>query len=87
MVAVVWIVAGLVLSVLARAVAPRGQVVGVAASSALGIAGGLGGGFAIDRLARSTVAGFTAGLVGSILGACVLLIIGNVAAAPGDARA
>lgn len=84
MLVVVWIVIGLALSVIARAVAPERQVLGMAANSALGIVGGLAGGFMIDRLAQSTVAGFTAGAVGSIMGASVLLIIGNVVAAPAE---
>ncbi len=78
MLVIVWIVAGLALSVLARAVAPERQTPPLLANSAFGIVGGLVGGLVIDRLARHSVAGFTAGFIGAIMGACVLLVIGNV---------
>lgn len=78
MLVIVWILAGLALSILARAVAPERQTPPLLANSALGIVGGLVGGLVIDRLAQHSVAGFTAGFIGAIMGACVLLVVGNV---------
>lgn len=84
MLVIVWILAGLALSILARAVAPERQMPPLLANSALGIVGGLVGGIAFDRLAQRTVAGFTAGFIGAIMVASVLLIIGNVVMKPED---
>ncbi len=81
---IVWILAGLAMSILARAVAPERQTPSLLANAALGAVGGLVGGIVIDRLARHTVAGFTAGFLGAIIVACVLLVIGNVVMEPQD---
>ncbi len=84
MLVIVWILAGLGMSILARAVAPERQTPPLLANTALGVVGGLVGGIVIDRLAQQTVAGFTAGFLGAIIVACVLLIIGNVVMVPED---
>lgn len=84
---VVWIVTGVVLSVIARAVSPERQAPGIVLSTALGIVGGGAGGLLISWLAERSVAGFTAGFVGSIIGASVLLVIGSVVTAPGGRTA
>ncbi len=84
MLVVVWILAGLGLSILSRAVAPERQMPPVLGNTALGVVGGLVGGIVIDRLAQHTVAGFTAGFIGAIMGASVLLIVGNVVMEPED---
>jgi uncharacterized membrane protein YeaQ/YmgE (transglycosylase-associated protein family) len=79
---VVWIVTGLLLGVVGRAVSPAWQAPGVLLCTGLGVAGGLGGGLLIHELALRSVAGFTAGEVGAIMGASVLLIAGSVLTAP-----
>lgn len=84
MLVVVWIVEGLGFSLLARAVAPERQTPPLMANCALGVAGGLAGGFLIDRLAQHSLAGFTAGFIGALIGASVLLVIGNVVMEPAD---
>ncbi len=79
---VAWIVTGLLLGVLGRAVSPAWQAPGLLPCVGLGVVGGLGGGLLIHALALSTVAGFTAGEIGAIMGASVLLIAGSVLFAP-----
>ncbi len=82
MLVIVWILAGLALSILGRAVAPERQLPPLLANTALGVVGGLVGGILIDRWAQHTVAGFTAGFIGAIMGASVLLIVGSVVMEP-----
>ncbi len=79
---VVWIVTGVGLGVLSRAVSPAWQAPGVLPCVGLGLLGGLGGGLLLHYLALHDVAGFTAGEVGAIMGASVLLIVGSVMLAP-----
>jgi uncharacterized membrane protein YeaQ/YmgE (transglycosylase-associated protein family) len=79
---VVWIAAGLAMGAVARAVSAESQSPGLLVTLGLGAVGGLAGGAAISTLAQRTVAGFTAGFIGSLLGACVLLAVGGVLAAP-----
>ena len=78
----VWMVTGLLLGVLGRAVSPAWQAPGVLLCTGLGLVGGLGGGLLIHELALRNVAGFTAGEIGAIVGASVLLIVGSVLTAP-----
>ena len=78
---IVWIFTGLLLGIVARAVSPAWQAPGVLLCTALGVAGGLGGGLLIHQLALRSVAGFTAGEVGAVMGASVLLIAGSVLSA------
>jgi uncharacterized membrane protein YeaQ/YmgE (transglycosylase-associated protein family) len=84
---VAWILTGLGLSILGRAVSPPDQALGALLAAALGILGGLGGGFLVEGLATRTVPGFTAGEIGSIMGASVLLIVGSVLKAPRERAA
>ncbi len=79
---VAWILTGLGLGVLGRAVSPSWQAPPTRLVLGLGLLGGLGGGLLAHELALRTVAGFTAGEIGSILGASVVLIVGAVLAAP-----
>ncbi len=84
MLVIVWILVGLGLSILSRAVAPERQMPPLLANTVLGIVGGLVGGIVIDRMSQHTVAGFTAGFIGAIMGASVLLIVGSVVMEPQD---
>jgi uncharacterized membrane protein YeaQ/YmgE (transglycosylase-associated protein family) len=70
-----FIVFGLVVGLLARALMPGRQSMGLGMTTLLGIAGSFIGGFIGALLTDSRVGDFnTAGLIGSILGAMVLLL-------------
>ncbi len=79
---VVWIVTGIALGVLSRAVSPAWQAPGLPLCAGLGALGGLLGGIPIHLLALRNVAGFTAGEIGAIMGASVLLAAGSVLVEP-----
>jgi uncharacterized membrane protein YeaQ/YmgE (transglycosylase-associated protein family) len=71
----VWMaVVGLVVGLIARAVLPGTQSLGLILTAALGIAGSFIAGFAGQALGFYT-AGQNAGFIGSILGAVVLLFV------------
>jgi uncharacterized membrane protein YeaQ/YmgE (transglycosylase-associated protein family) len=70
-----FIVFGLVVGLLARALMPGRQSMGLGMTTLIGIAGSFIGGFIGALLTDSRVGDFnTAGLIGSILGAMVLLL-------------
>jgi uncharacterized membrane protein YeaQ/YmgE (transglycosylase-associated protein family) len=70
-----FIVFGLVVGLLARALMPGRQSMGLGMTTLLGIAGSFIGGFIGALLTDSRVGDFnTAGMIGSILGAMVLLL-------------
>jgi uncharacterized membrane protein YeaQ/YmgE (transglycosylase-associated protein family) len=70
-----FIVFGLVVGLLARALMPGKQSMGLGMTTLLGIAGSFIGGFIGALLTDSRVGDFnTAGMIGSILGAMVLLL-------------
>jgi uncharacterized membrane protein YeaQ/YmgE (transglycosylase-associated protein family) len=74
---IIWIVVGLVAGLIARALLPGPQPMGLVATTLLGLAGSLIGGF-IGYLVSGgrDLNGFhSAGLIGSIIGAIVLLFI------------
>lgn len=76
-----WIVFGLIVGLLARAIVPGRQSMGLIMTTLLGVAGSLLGGFLASVLTGSRdYYGFhPAGIIGSILGAiAVLLIAGAV---------
>ncbi len=76
-----WIVFGLVVGLLARAIVPGRQNMGLIMTTLLGVAGSLVGGFLASALTGTRdYTGFTpAGIIGSILGAiAVMLIAGAV---------
>lgn len=79
---IVWSVAGLAMAVLGLAVTPAEEAPSGALMLGLGLVGGFGGGLLIELLARPTVPGFTAGLMGSLIGSSILLVIGSVLAQP-----
>jgi uncharacterized membrane protein YeaQ/YmgE (transglycosylase-associated protein family) len=77
---IVLLLVGLIAGFLARAIVPGDDSMSVGATIVLGIVGSLVGGLIIDALFRSDGedAGFgPAGLLGSILGAVVVLFIYN----------
>jgi len=79
---VAWVIGGLLMAVLGRAVTPTDEAPGAASTVVLGILGGVVGGLLIETLARPTVPGFTAGFIGSLMGSSVALIIWSVLTGP-----
>lgn len=76
---IVWILFGLVVGLLARAIMPGDQSMGCVATSLLGIAGSLVGGFVGSALTRGQIGDFSgAGLIGSVLGALLLLFLAGL---------
>ena len=76
------IVVGLIAGALARLLVPGRDPMGIGATIVLGIVGSFVGGFLADVLFRSDAAdrGFSpAGLLGSIIGAVIVLLIYNAA--------
>lgn len=75
-----FIVFGLVVGLLARAIMPGTQRMGWIMTSGLGIAGAFLGGFLTSLITDERVTDFhTSGLIGSVVGALILLaIVGRV---------
>ncbi len=72
---IIWIVIGFVAGLIARALVPGKQAMGIVATTILGIAGSLIGGL-VGHMLGGGGTGFTpSGIIGSILGAIVLLLI------------
>ncbi len=83
---VAWIIFGFLVGVAARAVVSRRQSMGFVARSSLGIAGAVVGGLVGTAFQGGRYAGLqTAGLVGSLAGAVLVLAIAQSVAAPGRA--
>jgi uncharacterized membrane protein YeaQ/YmgE (transglycosylase-associated protein family) len=73
-----FIVFGFVIGLLARALMPGDQKMGFLMTTVLGIAGSFIGGFLASLVTDHRVLDFhTAGFIGSIIGALVLLAIGG----------
>jgi uncharacterized membrane protein YeaQ/YmgE (transglycosylase-associated protein family) len=73
---ILFIIFGFVVGLLARAVMPGTQRMGLIATSALGMAGSFVGGFLASLVTHQRVADLnTAGVIGSIIGAIVLLAL------------
>ena len=73
---ILFIVFGLVIGLLARALLPGRQTMGVFATILLGIAGSFVGGFLVSLVTHNRVTDFnTSGVIGSILGAILLLVM------------
>ena len=71
-----FIVFGLVVGLIARAVLPGRQSMGLLATSLLGIAGSFLGGFIVSLLTHNRVLDLnTSGIIGSIVGAMLLLVL------------
>jgi uncharacterized membrane protein YeaQ/YmgE (transglycosylase-associated protein family) len=75
---VTFLIFGLIVGVLARAVMPGRQSMGILMTIVLGVAGSFLGGFLVSLVTDHRVTDLhTAGFIGSILGAIILLMIGG----------
>jgi uncharacterized membrane protein YeaQ/YmgE (transglycosylase-associated protein family) len=73
---VLFLVFGLVVGFIARAVMPGTQKMGLIATMILGVVGSFVGGFLVSLLTDNRVTDLnTAGVIGSIVGALVLLLV------------
>jgi uncharacterized membrane protein YeaQ/YmgE (transglycosylase-associated protein family) len=80
---VAWIVFGFIVGLIARAVVPGRQGMGFVMTTLLGVAGSIVGGLVASTLAGSPSTAFqTAGFLGSLLGAVVLLIVAGMVTGP-----
>ena len=71
---ILFVVFGFVVGLLARAIMPGTQAMGVVYTILLGIAGSFVGGFLVSLVTRNRVTDLnTAGVIGSVLGALLLL--------------
>jgi len=78
---VLFLVFGLVVGLLARALMPGRQGMGFGMTALLGVVGSFVGGFLVSLITDNRVTDFnTAGIIGSILGAMLtLLVVGRFA--------
>ncbi len=73
-----FLVFGLVIGLIARAIMPGEQKMGWVMTALLGVAGSFIGGFLVSLITDQRVMDFhTAGVIGSLVGAVVLLVIGS----------
>jgi uncharacterized membrane protein YeaQ/YmgE (transglycosylase-associated protein family) len=80
---IAWIVFGFVIGLLARAVVPGRQHLGLVMTTVLGIAGSIIGGLVAAAIRGGDMTGFHgAGFLGSLIGAIVLLLIGGMVTGP-----
>lgn len=71
-----WIVFGFVVGLIARAVVPGNQGMGLIKTTLLGVGGSLIGGFVASLISGGSATGFQAsGFIGSLIGAVVLLLV------------
>jgi len=77
---IAWIVFGFVVGLIARAIVPGRQHMGLVMTTLLGIAGSLVGGLVATALTGGTMNEMHgAGFLGSLIGAVLLLVIAGVA--------
>lgn len=80
---IAWIVFGFVIGLIARAVVPGKQGLGFVMTTLLGIAGSIIGGLVASAFAGAPGSSFqTAGFIGSLVGAIVLLVIAGMVTTP-----
>jgi uncharacterized membrane protein YeaQ/YmgE (transglycosylase-associated protein family) len=73
-----FIVFGLVIGLLARALLPGRQSMGLVTTALLGMAGSFIGGFLVSLVTHNRITDFnTAGVIGSIVGAILLLVVAS----------
>jgi uncharacterized membrane protein YeaQ/YmgE (transglycosylase-associated protein family) len=73
-----FIVFGFIVGLLARALMPGDQKMGLFMTTILGVAGSFIGGFLTSLVTSHRVTDFhTAGIIGSVIGALVLLFVGG----------
>jgi uncharacterized membrane protein YeaQ/YmgE (transglycosylase-associated protein family) len=71
-----FLVFGLVVGLIARAIMPGRQSMGLLATMVLGVIGSFVGGFLASLVTSSRITDFnTAGIIGSILGAVVVMLV------------
>ncbi len=75
---IVWAVAGVGIAVIGVAVSPASSVPSRPLAVLLGLVGGFAGGLVFELLSRATVFGFTAGFLGSLVTAMVVLILWTI---------
>ena len=72
---ILFVVFGLIVGFLARAVMPGRQSMGLGMTAILGIVGSFVGGFLVSLVTHNNVTDFnTAGLIGSVVGALLVLL-------------
>ncbi len=81
-----WLIVGLVAGAVARLLVPGRNRLGFLGTLALGLAGSLLGGFLADLISGDKSGFSPAGLLGSILGAIILLLVYRAAARRGVLR-
>jgi uncharacterized membrane protein YeaQ/YmgE (transglycosylase-associated protein family) len=75
---ILFVIFGLVVGLLARALLPGRQSMGLVATALLGIVGSFVGGFLVSLVTHNRITDFnTAGIIGSIVGAIVVLVIAS----------
>jgi uncharacterized membrane protein YeaQ/YmgE (transglycosylase-associated protein family) len=80
---IAWIVFGFIIGLLARAVVPGKQSMGFIMTTVLGVAGSLIGGLVASAIGGGDAGEFSsAGFIGSLIGAIVLLLIAGMAFRP-----
>jgi uncharacterized membrane protein YeaQ/YmgE (transglycosylase-associated protein family) len=78
-----WIVFGFVIGLIARAVVPGKQGMGLVMTTLLGVAGALIGGLVASAFGGGDATGFhPAGFIGSLIGAVLLLVIAGFVTGP-----
>ena len=76
---VLFILFGFIIGLLARAIMPGDQKMGILMTTGLGVAGSFLGGFLTSLITDNRVTDFnTAGIIGSIIGALLLLFIAGM---------
>jgi uncharacterized membrane protein YeaQ/YmgE (transglycosylase-associated protein family) len=74
-----FIILGLIAGLLARAIMPGRQSMGIIATTLLGMAGSFVGGFVASLFTRQSVLDFnTSGIIGSVIGALLVLFLVGV---------
>ncbi len=79
---IAWIVFGFIVGLIARAVVPGRQGMGLVMTILLGVAGSLVGGLVASALAGSATGFQPSGFIGSFIGAVVLLLIAGMVTGP-----
>jgi uncharacterized membrane protein YeaQ/YmgE (transglycosylase-associated protein family) len=75
---ILFIVFGLVVGLLARALLPGRQSMGLLATALLGIVGSFVGGFLVSLVTHNRVTDLnTAGVIGSVVGAILVLVVAS----------
>ncbi len=80
---IAWIVFGFIIGLLARAIVPGRQHMGIVMTTLIGIAGSIIGGLVASAICGGSVTDLHgAGWIGSLIGAIVLLVIAGVVVRP-----